>query len=205
MPKRNVTKNSRQQQIINAARKLIFKHGSKHLTIRNIAREVGVSEAAIYLYFPSKMSIMSVLADHIANNLLGDIEKAVISAHSGLEALDLTMRNHFSAIEQRRGLSFRVIAEITAQGDKKLSKKVAGIIDDYTNALQNLLLQGVTSGEIREDIDLQKTAQLIFGMIQALVTTWTLGNRNFSLVERYEEHWKFFLSLIINKSVGYNK
>ncbi len=195
MVKRNM-KDSRQQQIINAARKLIFKYGSGHLTIRNIAKEVGISEAAIYRHFPSKKSIMSLMADHIADNLLGDIDKARVTANSRLETLDLTMRNHFSAIEQRRGLSFRVIAEIITLGDKQLNKKVAEIIDNYINTLQDLLSQGVTSGEIREDVDLHRAAQLLFGMIQGLVTIWTLNNRSFNLDERYEELWDLFLCVI---------
>lgn len=201
MVKRNVNRGSRQQQIINAARKLIVKYGSGHLTIRNIAKEVGISEAAIYRHFPSKKSIMSLMADHIADNLMGDINNARVTANSRLETLDLTMRNHFSAIEQRRGLSFRIIAEIITLGDKQLNKKVAEIIDNYINALQNLLSQGVTSGEIREDVDLHRAAQLLFGMIQGLVTIWTLSNRNFKLMERYEELWTLFLSVITSQSV----
>jgi AcrR family transcriptional regulator len=196
MVKRNINKDSRQQQIINAARKLIFKYGSGHLTIRNIAKEVGISEAAIYRHFPSKKSIMSLMADHIADNLLGDINKARVAANSRLETLDLTMRNHFSAIEQRRGLSFQVIAEIITMGDKQLHKKVAEIIDNYINTLQDLLSQGVISGEIRGDVDLHAAAQLLFGMILGLGNIWTLKNRTFNLDERYAELWKLFLCVI---------
>jgi AcrR family transcriptional regulator len=196
MVKRNTNQDTRQQQIINAARKLIFKYGSGHLTIRNIAKEVGISEAAIYRHFPSKKSILSLMADHIADNLLGDINKARITANSKLETLDLTMRNHFSAIEQRRGLSFQVIADIITQGDRQLNKQVADIIDKYINSLRDLLAQGVVSGEIRQDVDLHAAAQLLFGMIQGLGNIWTLNNRSFNLDERYEELWKLFLGVI---------
>lgn len=196
MVKRNMNKDSRQQQIIDAARKLIFKYGSGHLTIRNIAKEVGISEAGIYRHFPSKKSIMSLMADNIADNLLGDINKAKVAANSRIETLDMTMKNHFSAIEQRRGLSFQVIAEIITQGDKQLNKKVADIIDKYINSLQELLSQGVTAGEIRGDVDLHAAAQLLFGMILGLGNIWTLNNRTFDLDERYEELWKLFLGVI---------
>src|SRR3989304_1403828 len=175
----------RKQQIISAARKLIFKYGSQHVTLRKIAKEVGLTEAAIYRHFPSKKSIMSLMADHIAENLLGDIEKAKEQGSTKLETLDLTMRRHFSAIEQRQGLSFTVIAEIITLGDKTLNSKVADIIDKYINALKDLLSQGVITGEIRGDIDLHAAAQILFGMIQGLGNVWTLNNRKFNLVERY--------------------
>jgi len=200
MVKRAMNDVSRQQQIVDAARKLIVKYGSEHVTIRKIAKEVGVTEGAIYRHFPSKKSIMSLMADHIADNLLGDISKAKDMASTRLETLDLTMKNHLSAIEQRRGLSFRVIAEIITQGDKQLNKKVAETIDNYIDALRDLLAQGVASREIREGVDLHRAAQLLFGMIQGLVTIWTLNDRNFNLVERYQELWKLFLCVITEKA-----
>ena len=43
----------RKQQIIEAARKLIIKSGSEHLTVRSIAKEVNITEAAIYRHFKS--------------------------------------------------------------------------------------------------------------------------------------------------------
>lgn len=190
----------RKQQIADAARKLIFKYGSKRVTIRRIAQEVGVTEGAIYRHFPSKNSIMAFMADHIADNLLGDISKAEDTAHTKLETLDLTMKNHFSAIEQRRGLSFRVLAEIVTQGDKQLNKKVSANIGKYIQALQDLLSEGAASGEIRADVDLHMAAELLFGMIQGLVTIWTINDRNFNLLERYGELWKLFLCVAAEKS-----
>ncbi len=67
----------RQKQIINAAREMIVKNGSEHVTIRRIARAVGISEAAIYRHFKSKADILYLLADHIEENLVGDIERAL--------------------------------------------------------------------------------------------------------------------------------
>ncbi len=188
---------ARQQQIVDATRKLIFKYGSGHVTVRKIAQEVGISEGAIYRHFPSKNSIMSLMADHIADNLLGDINKAKNEAVTRLETLDLAMKNHFSAIEQRRGLSFRIIAEIITLGDKQLNKQVEEIIGKYINSLRDLLSQAVASGEIRKDVDLHAAAVLLFSMIQGLGNIWTLSNRNFNLVERYEELWNLFLRIIV--------
>ena len=37
----------RQKEIVLAARKLIVKYGSEHVTVRKMAQEIGVSEGAI--------------------------------------------------------------------------------------------------------------------------------------------------------------
>src|SRR3990170_213485 len=99
---------ARQSQIVVAARKLIVKYGSEHVTIRRIAKEVGISEAAIYRHFKSKRDILFLLVDHIENELLSDFTTVGAEEHSALDVLDRMLKGHISAIEQRRGVSFQI-------------------------------------------------------------------------------------------------
>ncbi len=183
---------ARKKQIINAARRLIIKHGSEHITVREIARAVGISEGAIYRHFKSKKDILSLLADHIGDNLVGDITRASTDGHSPLEVLDDVLRSHLSAIEKRRGTSFQVIAEIISLGDKKLNKKMSEIINKYIDCLVALLSRGVESGEVRQDINVEAAATLLFSMIQGLVNLWALSNYSFEPEKKYEPLWYTF-------------
>jgi len=189
----------RRRQIINAARKLIIRHGSEHVTVRGIAETVGISEGAIYRHFKSKRDILSLLADDIENNLLGDVTQASAHGGSSLEILNSVLRSHLSAIEKRRGVSFQVIAEIISLGDKTLNKKISEIINKYIGCLADLLSRGVKSGEVREDINLEAAATLLFGMIQGLVNLWALSNYRFRPKENYEPLWHIFREAVIKR------
>ncbi len=182
---------ARREQIINAARKVIIKHGSEHVTVRRIAKEVGISEGAIYRHFKNKGEVLFLLADHIEANLLADIEpEAGVGGYSSLETLDRVLKSHLSAIEQRHGISFQVIAEIVSLGDRKLNRKIFDIISKYTNRLKSLLSQGIKAGEIREDADPEAMALILFGTIQGLVNTWYLSNYSFDPQVMYAHLWK---------------
>ena len=74
-------------------------------------------------------------------------------------------------------------------GDKKLNKRVSVIIAKYIVELKNLLREGVESGELRNNLDLEGTALLLFGMIQGLVNIWTLSNYEINLETSYESSW----------------
>ena len=189
----------RQQQIIDAARKLIVKYGSEHLTVRRIAKEVGISEAAIYRHFKSKKEILFFLADQVTYSLLEGIDKARTGNDTSLESIDNILKNHLSAIEQKQGMSFQVIAEIISLGDKKLNKKVSDDIVSYIERLKGLLADGVKSGLVREDIDLEAAATLLFGMIQGLVNIWALSNYKFNLLVRYSSLWNVFKESVIKR------
>jgi AcrR family transcriptional regulator len=189
----------RQQQIVDAARKLIVKYGSEHLTVRRIAKEVGISEAAIYRHFKSKKEILFFLADHIMTSLLEGIDRATINNVTSLDTIDKILKNHLSAIEQKQGMSFQVIAEIISLGDKKLNKKVSDDITSYIERLRLLLSDSVKLGLVREDIDLDAAATLLFGMIQGLVNIWALSNYKFNLAERYSSLWNVFRESVIKR------
>jgi AcrR family transcriptional regulator len=179
----------RKDQIVNAAKRLIIKHGSEKLTVRAIANEVRLSEGALYRHFKSKRDILALLVDTIEADLLGDIKTNNIVGDSYSNILDTILKGHISAIKQRQGISFQVIAEIIGLGDKKLNKRVSEIIAEYIDELKNLLRKGVESGELRKNLDLNGTALLLFGMIQGLVNIWTLSNYETNLEESYEASW----------------
>lgn len=182
----------RQKQIIDAARLMIVKYGSEHVTVRRIAKVVGISEAAIYRHFKSKRDILLLLADHIEENLIGDIDVTLAAEGSSLSGISTVMRDHISSIEQRQGISHQVIAEIISLGDKKLNQRFFEIVLSYIEHLSALINAGIISGELRTDMDPHVAATQLYGMIQGLVGMWALSNYSFNLVERYEPLWGLF-------------
>jgi AcrR family transcriptional regulator len=189
----------RQKQVVDAARKIIIKYGSEHVTVKKIAKAVGISETAVYRHFRSKREILLLLADYIEKSLVEDITKASANGINSLEVLNNVLESHLSSIEQRRGISFQIIAEIISLGDKKLNKKIAETIEKYTNRLKDLLAEGVKTGEIRKDLDLDAAATALFGIIQGLVNIWALNNYNFDPKERYETLWQIFREAVIRR------
>lgn len=179
----------RKKQIMDATRKLIMRSGSEHVTIKNMAKEVGISDSAIYRHFKSKTEILSFLADFVSAGLIHDIEMARGVGFNSMNIIDEILRTHLSKIKQKRGLSFLVLAEIISFGNKSLNKKVSDNIQIYVDRLRVVLSDGVRAGVVRKDVDLDAAALLLFGMIQGLVNMWALNAYKFDLVKRYSDLW----------------
>jgi AcrR family transcriptional regulator len=185
------TTSLRRKQIIDALRKLIIECGSENVTVRRIAKEIGVSQGAIYRHFKSKREILDFLVDYIEESLIGDIEKNDPRATT-LETLENILRNHISAVEQRKGVSFLVVAEIISLGDKRLNRKIYDVLNNYISHIKDLIIGGIQSEEIKADIDPGMTATTFFGIIQGMVSLWALSNYTFTLEEKYPGLWHFF-------------
>ncbi len=199
MPREYESSAVRQRQILDAARKVIIKCGSEHVTVKRIAKEVGISETAVYRHFKSKRDILSLLVEHIEDSLVKDITSATNEGRAPLETLDSVLRSHLSAVERWQGVSFQIIAEIISFGDKKLNGKVSHAIDRYTDCLRDLLAEGVKSGEVREDIDLKAAATALFGIIQGMVNIWALNNYGFDPQEKFAPLWSILREAVIKR------
>ena len=190
----------RQQQIIDAAGNLISKYGSEHLTVKRIAAEVGISEAAIYRHFKSKKSILSFLLTHSEEAILRDISPANVGNDPvTLDAIEEIIRNHFSAIGMRKGISFQIIAEVISLGDRKLNKQAYQTVEKYISRLNDLLAEGVRNGAVQKDIDLESSALLLFTLIQGLVNIWAISDNGFNLIKKFASLWKTYREAIVSR------
>jgi AcrR family transcriptional regulator len=192
MPRQHESSTCRKQQIIDAARKLIITHGSEHVTIKGLAREVGISEAAIYRHFDEKRDVLLFLADDIGAALMRDINGCPEIEPNALARLDVLLNKQISAIEQSRGVSFQVIAEIISMGDRGLNQHMAGIVDQYIDGLKCIFEDAIREGELPSNFDAEGAASLVFGFTQGVVNLWALNNYQFDLRHRYQSAWDSF-------------
>ena len=186
----------RKKQIIDAARKIIIRKGSEHLTVRAMALEVGFTEAAIYRHFKNKKDVLSFLMTSILDDMLQEVIKGAAENTDALGTVGAVLQQHLSKVEQRKGISFQIIAEIISLGDKKLNWMVYEKLTEYCNQLRSLLEHGVKAGSIRSDIDLDAATMLLFGMIQGIVNIWALSNCDFDLMAKYESLWTVYQKAI---------
>lgn len=198
MVQKRINTTIRRAQIIRAAQRLIIKYGSENVTVRRIAKEIGVSEGAIYRHFKSKRDVLSLLIDNIEDTLLAEFE---LDSNTGglytLETLEAVMTRHMSSIIQRRGTSFQVMAEIVSLGDKKLNKKVHSVISAYISTIKDILFEWAEAGAIRQDINLEAVATIFFGMIQGSVNVWTLSQYSSNLQQTFTSLWLALRETII--------
>lgn len=99
----------RQKQIADAAAKIIVKYGSEHVTTKRIAKEVGISETAIYRHFKSKGEVLAFLINDIDGILLSEIELNTTDNPYSLETLEKTIKTHIAHIVKEKAYPSRLL------------------------------------------------------------------------------------------------
>jgi TetR/AcrR family transcriptional regulator len=194
----------RKKQIITAVRSLIIKQGSEHVTVRKIAQEVGVTEGALYRHFTSKREILSFLLDDIGKSLMSDLSGASNNNHNSLDTLEAILMYYVLDIKKKRGIPFQVIAEIISLGDAELNRQAYQVIQIFINRINQIVSNGIKAGIIKSNIDPDSVSILLFGMIQGLVTIWTLSYYKIDLQQKYLDLWGIFRQSITQNQFSFS-
>ncbi len=183
---------TRLNQILTAARELIASGGMAALTVRAIARKVGVTEAAIYRHVESKEQVLVMLLEDVRQSVLGTIEQTTAPDSSALDKLEHVLQHHLSFIELRRGISFVVIAEAAQFQEPSVRDAGKKLVEDYLSVVSGFIEEGIESGEVEASINPSAAATMFFGMIQASVTRWLFDSAAHPLSENILSLWKLY-------------
>jgi AcrR family transcriptional regulator len=89
------------EEILEAARRVLFRVGVSATTLEAVAKEVGVSKAALYYYYPSKDALLFELIFGALETHAHAVHLAVEEAGDGAEALGALVREAVQAFAPR--------------------------------------------------------------------------------------------------------
>ncbi len=102
-------RSSTREKILEVALRLFSKKGFKETTIKDIAKEVGITEGAIYRHFTSKEEIINSLLEEITQELRQELFESIERGESDEERLnniiDTLLRYAFTKPESFRFLN----------------------------------------------------------------------------------------------------
>lgn len=144
--------------ILTASYDLLIENGFGAVTVEKIAEKAGVSKATIYKWWPNKAAVV------IDGFLNATMEKLPIpDTGSTIDDIFIQVSNLVEFLTSKKG---NVITEIIAEGqfDQNLA-------DTYRKAYfkprrgisKQILERGISRGELRKDLDIELTIDLIWG------------------------------------------
>ena len=172
----------RQIEILEAAIQLTSEAGIQKLTIRNVARAVGVTEPAFYRHFANKhellVAILEYLEHKIAHNFIGFIEPT----GSPSEQFRLFLENLFTDIEKNKAFALLIFAEETFNADPALRPNLNSLLDKKLFTLTQYFSHIMGEGGCRSDISPDQLALMTFGAIRLIVSRWHLKGKHDGLL-----------------------
>lgn len=170
------------KQIIDAAIIVIAENGYHQSQVSKIAKQAGVADGTIYLYFKNKEEILvSVFEEKMeifADNLKDIIQQEISSS----EKLYKMIENHFRVLSSDHHLATVTQLELR-QANLALRLRINAVLRNYLVLLDTILKEGIEQGEFDHSIDIRLARQMVFGTIDETTTTWVMNEHKYDLVD----------------------
>ncbi|MGG4265652.1 TetR/AcrR family transcriptional regulator [Peribacillus simplex] len=167
-------------QIIDAAVIVIAQNGYYQAQVSKIAKQAGVADGTIYLYFKNKEDILISLFHEKMGYFVEQIEEGLKGKTTASEKLQVLIQKHFQNLSEDVNLAIVTQLELR-QSNKELRLRINDVLRGYLNLIDQIIIEGKENGEFLPDLNNLLARQMIFGTIDETVTTWVMNEQKYSL------------------------
>ena len=167
----------KRERILASAMKVFARKGFAVARVSDVAREAGVADGTIYLYFPSKDAILIAIIEEGMGRVLEQLHKLTKTTDDPKEKLRLFCRNHLETVENEPDLAEVLLVELRFSDKMLTESKPMAMLDKYLEQLAAIISEGQRRGAFRRDIPLGLALGVVFGALDEVSLHRVLARR----------------------------
>jgi TetR/AcrR family transcriptional regulator len=187
----------RRQLILETLARMLQANQGEHITTAQLARAVGVSEAALYRHFPSKGKMFEGLIEFIEETLFTRINK-IIAEESRAEArIQNILFLLLGFADKNPGMARLLYGDVLVGETERLRKRVAQIYERIETQMKQILREA----EVNENMHLpvNDVAVLLLAVVEGSITRFVRSEFKSSPVAGWERQWEMLRKSVFNK------
>lgn len=167
----NQMREKRKHEILTAARKMLLKDGTASFTMQKLAKKLDISTVTLYKYFKNMEDVMTAIADEIIPRTVAltlDENEKIIQSYSHISPLEQFLQLFHSffyeILKHKDDLTLLLLIDTYTQdipAIQKQSNKIAFYTDTLNTRTEQLLLDALKNGELKNEIDIPHSLNFI--------------------------------------------
>ncbi|MDX1735101.1 MAG: nucleoid occlusion factor SlmA [Halioglobus sp.] len=141
-------KSQRRQQILEALAQMLEANPGNRITTAGLAKQVGVSEAALYRHFPSKSKMFEGLIEFIEDTLFSRVNIILNEEPTAERRCEKMLMLLLAFAERNPGITRILTGDALAGETDRLHQRVAQLFDRFETQLR----QVIRDAEVREGL-----------------------------------------------------
>ncbi|MEW6266306.1 MAG: TetR/AcrR family transcriptional regulator [Thermodesulfobacteriota bacterium] len=181
------------RNILEAAVKVFARKGFFHARVSEIAREAGVADGTIYLYFHNKDDILISLFEEGMKTVIEKVSLEINQVDDPLEKIRRFALAHLALIENNKDMAEVIQVELR-QSTKFMKEYHNEKFYEYINLISEIVREGQARGVIRPDLNPGIIKRAFFGALDEMSRYWVLSSkRKYNIRETAEQIADFFI------------
>lgn len=166
--------------ILRAAIRVFANNGYFNSKVADIAREAGVADGTVYLYFKSKEEILHSIFDRGMEEAITEVRKQLATITDPREKLRHIALLHLERLGSDRDLA--VVFQVELRGSTKFMEEFSATgFAEYLGVIRSTIEEGQAAGVFRKELNAKVAAKILFGALDEMATNWILSKRRYKL------------------------
>jgi TetR/AcrR family transcriptional regulator, fatty acid metabolism regulator protein len=177
--------NGKYEAILRAAIKVFAGSGFFNAKVADVAREAGVADGTVYLYFKNKDDILVSIFNHVMDEALGAGRRRLEEVGDPRDKLKRIVQAHLDLLGRDHDLA--VVFQVELRSSSKFMEQFSATkVSEYLDMIRGVIEEGQRRGVFRKGVNTTIAAKVLFGALDEMATNWVLSRRRYSLVSTAE-------------------
>lgn len=186
---RTSNKASRRQQILESLAHMLEASPGARITTAALAREVGVSEAALYRHFPSKSKMFEGLIEFIEQTIFTRVTLILSDEPSSLARCEKILLLLLTFTERNPGITRLLTGDALTGETERLRDRVAQLFERVETQLKQVLREAELREGLRPNLPLAAAANMLMACAEGRITQFVRSEFRRPPTEYWAEQW----------------
>jgi TetR/AcrR family transcriptional regulator, cholesterol catabolism regulator len=161
----------RYREVLDAAAAVFAEKGYAGASTRDIAEQLGVRQASLYYYFPSKESALGKICELGVKDFIANLQAIIAQTTPASHKLRQAVANHLAPLRAHPDANYVcVFLRHRHELPKGPRQAVATLARTYQELIQRLFREGIAAGELRADLDPKLATLALLGLCNSVIT-----------------------------------
>ncbi|NQV70149.1 MAG: nucleoid occlusion factor SlmA [Pseudohongiella sp.] len=182
---------SRKDQILQALARMLEAAPGERITTAALAREVGVSEAALYRHFPSKARMFEGLIKFIEDTLFARISRILNEESSAEIRCQSILLLLLTFCDKNPGMTRLMTGDALAGETERLRERIAQFFSRLEAQLKQILREAQIRENLKTTISSAALANLLLASCEGRLIQFVRSEFKISPLQDWETQWQY--------------
>lgn len=180
----------RRQQILEALARELELNPSTPITTANLAKSVGVSEAALYRHFPSKAKMFEALIEFSEDTIFSLITRIQNEEKSASARCEKLVQLMLGFSDRNPGITRILLGNAIMGEHERLHARVGQFYERLETQIKQFLREGIAHGELPNQAPVNAMANLILSFTEGRMNQFVRSGFKRKPTELWEQQWQ---------------
>jgi len=190
----------RRTQILQALAEMLESSPGARITTAALAKQVGVSEAALYRHFPSKAKMFEGLIEFIEETIFTRINRIIQEESHVMTRVEMILTLALGFAEQNPGMCRLLTADALAGETERLRIRITQVFDRIETQLKQVLREADLKQGLRPSMGVAPCANILIAIIEGKIRHYVRSEFKVKPMDIWQEQWNVLAqNLMLNR------